>query len=194
MENYNLILSAEEQFAREVTLGAIVARPPSAFFYLIPGMFIIDYLRRGSAIRKYAKHFMFPRKLAIDAARAIIQGEDEASVRSHLEKDTGAWLSALNLYSEELLKAHLALLDVLNEHYAALLKAEGDSYYLLVGAAYRNSENLQSCLENITTAENEVDRQVIEQLGGNEKIKDKILIEQHQLAKRRDKLLDAVFY
>jgi hypothetical protein len=193
MENYNLILSAEEQFAREVTLGAIVARPPSAFFYLIPGMFIIDYLRRGSAIRKYAKHFMFPRKLAIDAARAIIQGEDEASVRSHLEKDTGAWLSALNLYSEELLKAHLALLDVLNEHYAALLKAEGDSYYLLVGAAYRNRENLQSCLENITTAENEVDRQVIEQLGGNQKIKDKILIEQQQIAKRRDKLLEAVF-
>ena len=74
MEKYNLILSAEEQFAREVTLGAIVAKPPSAFFYLIPGMFIIDYLRRGSAIRKYSKHFMFPRKLAVDAALSIIQG------------------------------------------------------------------------------------------------------------------------
>jgi hypothetical protein len=193
MEKYNLILSAEEQFAREVTLGAIVARPPSAWFYFIPGMFIIDYLRRGSAIRKYAKHFMFPRKLAVDAARAIILGEDEASVRSNVEKDTGAWLSALSLYSEELLKTHLAFLDVLIEHYSALLNAEGDSYYLLVGAAYQNRENLQSCLENITTAENEVDRQVIEHVGGNHKIQDKILIEQQQIAKRRDKLLDAVF-
>jgi len=99
----------------------------------------------------------------------------------------------LSLYSEELLKAHLGLLDVLIEHYSALLNAEGDSYYLLVGAVYQNRENLQSCLENITTAENEVDRQVIEQLGGNEKIKDKILIEQQQIAKRRDKLLEAVF-
>jgi hypothetical protein len=194
MEKYNLILNAEEQFAREVTLGAIVARPPSAWFYFIPGMFIIDYLRRGSAIRKYAKHFMFPRKLAVDAARALIQGEDEASVRSSVEKDTGAWLSGLSPYSEELLKAHLGLLDVLIEHYSALLNAEGDSYYLLVGAAYQNRENLQSCLENITTAENEVDRQVIEHVGGNEKIQDKILIEQQQIAKRRDKLLDAVFY
>ena len=193
MEKYNLILSAEEQFAREVTLGAIVARPPSAWFALIPGMFIIDYLRRGSAIRKYARNFMFPRKLAVDAARAILQGEDEASVKSHIEKDTGAWLSGLSLYSEELLKAHLALLDVLIEHYSALLNAEGDSYYLLVGAAYQNRGNLQSCLENITTAENEVDRQVIEHVGGNEKIKDKILIEQQQIAKRRDKLLEAVF-
>ena len=73
MEKYDLILSAEEQFAREVTLGAIVARPPSAWFYLIPGMFIIDYLRRGSAIRKYTRHFLFPRKLAVYAARAVIQ-------------------------------------------------------------------------------------------------------------------------
>jgi hypothetical protein len=193
MEKYNLILSAEEQFAREVTLGAIVARPPSAWFYLIPGMFIIDYLRRGSAIRKYTQHFMFPRNLAVDAARAIIQGEDEASVRSRVEKDTGVWLSALSLYSEELLKAHLDLLDVLIEHYSALLKAEGDSYYLLVGAAYPNRENYQSFLEEITAAENAVDRQVIEQLGGNEKIKDKILIEQQQIAKRRDKILEEVF-
>jgi len=193
MEKYDLILSAEEQFAREVTLGAIVARPPSAWFYLIPGMFIIDYLRRGSAIRKYAKHFMFPRKLAVDAARAIRQGDDEASVRSHIEKDTGAWLSALSLYSEELLKAHLAFMDILIEHYSALLNVEGDSYYLLVEAAYQKRENYQSFLEGITAAENEVDHQLIEQLGGNQKIKDKILIEQQQIAKRRDKLLEAVF-
>jgi hypothetical protein len=193
MEKYDLILNAEAQFAREVTLGAIVARPPSAWSYLIPGMFIIDFLRRGSAIRKYTQHFMFPRKLAVDAARAVSQGEDEASVRSHVEKDTGAWLSGLNLYSEELLKAHLAFIDVLIEHYSALLKAEGDSYYLLVGAAYQKRENFQSFLEKITAAENEVDRQVIERLGDTESIKDKILIEQQQIAKRRDKILEEVF-
>ena len=175
MEKYDLILSAEEQFAREVTLGAIVARPPSAWFYLIPGMFIIDYLRRGSAIRKYTRHFLFPRKLAVDAARAVIRDEDEASVRSHVEKDAGAWLSALKLHSEALLKAHMVFVEVLIEHYCALLKAEGDSYYLLVGAAYQDRENYQFFLEKITAAENEVDRQVIEQLGGNERIKDKIL-------------------
>ena len=193
MENYNLILSAEEQFAREVTLGAIVARPPSAFFYLIPGMFIIDFLRRGSAIRKYAKHFMFPRKLAIDAARSIIQGEDEVSVKSRVEQDTGTWLSALNLYSKELLRAHLALVDVLREHYSALLNAEADSYYLLVDDAYQNGDNFQSTLQKITEAENKVDRQIIELHGDNDRIKDKIVIEQQQIAKRRAKLIEAVF-
>jgi hypothetical protein len=193
MGKYNLILSAEEQFAREVTLGAIVSRPPSAWLYLIPGMFIIDYLRRGSAIRKYTQYFMFPRKLAVDAARAIGQGEDEASVRSGIEMDTGAWLSALNLHSEQLLKTHLVFMDVLIEHYAALLNAGGDTYYHLVGAAYQNRGNYQSFLEKITAAENEVDRQVIERLGDNERIKDKILIEQQQIAKRRNKILEEVF-
>jgi len=193
MGKYNLILSAEEQFAREVTLGAILARPPSGWLYLIPGMFIIDYLRRGSAIRKYTHHFMFPRKLAVDAARAISQGEDETFVRSQVEKDTGVWLSALNLFSEELLKAHLAFIDILIEHYSALLNAGGDSYHLLVGTAYQNRENYQSFLEEITAAENEVDRRVIERLGDNERIKDKILIEQQQIAKRRDKILEEVF-
>ena len=84
-------------------------------------------------------------------------------------------------------------MDVLVEHYSALLNAEGDSYYLLVGAAYQDRENFQSFIEKITAAEHEVDRQVIEQLAGNEKIKEKILIEQQQIAKRRDKLLEAVF-
>ena len=59
MEKYNMILAAEEQFAREVTLGVIVTRPLTVWHYIIPGMFIIDFLRRGSAIRRYNKHFIY---------------------------------------------------------------------------------------------------------------------------------------
>jgi hypothetical protein len=53
MEKYDIIVEAERQFAREVTLGVIVARPLTAWYYFIPGFFIIDYLRRASAIRQY---------------------------------------------------------------------------------------------------------------------------------------------
>jgi hypothetical protein len=63
----------------------------------------------------------------------------------------------------------------------------------LVGAAYQNRENYQSFLEEISAAENEVDRQLIERLGDNERIKDKILIEQQQIANRRNNLLETVF-
>ncbi len=68
MDKYDLIMDAEHQFAREVTLGVIVTRRLTAWHYLIPGFFIIDFFFFFSAIRQYTKHFMFPRKLAIDVA------------------------------------------------------------------------------------------------------------------------------
>ena len=77
--NYELIIAAERQFAREVTLGVIVQQPLSVWHYLLPGMFIIDFLRRTSAISRYTKHFMFPRQLAIDAAQHLLQGYEGAA-------------------------------------------------------------------------------------------------------------------
>ena len=193
MGKYNIIVNAEEQFAREVTLGVIVTRPLTAWHYIIPGMFIIDFLRRGSAIRQYTKHFMFPRKLALDAAMGKMQGEDEASVISSMEDEIGIWLESLNLYSSDLAPAHVKLVKILVEHYLKLLNAEGDSFYLLIENAYQNSDKFRQFIELITPVENEVDRQVINQLGGNEGVQDKILAEQQQIAKRRQKIMEEVF-
>ena len=75
MDKYDIIENAERQFAREVTLGVIVTHPLTAWHYIIPGFFIIDFLRRGSAIRQYTKHFMFSRKLAMDTAVKKMQAE-----------------------------------------------------------------------------------------------------------------------
>jgi hypothetical protein len=55
MDKYDIIINAEQQFAREVALGVIYLRSPSVWHYVIPGMFIIDFLRRGSIIRKYTE-------------------------------------------------------------------------------------------------------------------------------------------
>lgn len=193
MEKYNIIVGAEQQLAREVTLGIIVTRPVTVWHYLIPGFFIIDFLRRGRAIRQYTKHFMFPRKLAMDAAAAEMQGENNASMRSDLEDNTGIWLGSLKIYSPDLVKAHLELIEILAAHYLKLLNAEGDTFSLLIEHAYQNSDNFEQFIKTVTTAENEVNRQVIQQLGGNEKVKEKIEAEQQQIAKRRHKILEEVF-
>ena len=37
MEKYDIIVDAEQQFAREVTLGVIVTRPLTVWHYIIPG-------------------------------------------------------------------------------------------------------------------------------------------------------------
>jgi hypothetical protein len=193
MENRDIIVNAEQQFAREVTLGVIVTRPLTAWHYMIPGFFIIDFLRRGSAIRQYTQHFMFPRKLAMDAALAEMQGQEEEPIRSDFEAQTSAWLKSLKLYSPDLVKAHLKLIEILAEHYRSLLNAEGDSFNLLIEHAYQNSDNFKQFIMTITAVENEVDRQVIDQLGGDENVKQKIFAEQQQIAKRRRKILEQVF-
>jgi hypothetical protein len=193
MDKYDIIVNAEQQFAREVTLGVIVTRPLTAWHTIIPGFFIIDFLRRGSAIRQYTKHFMFPRKLAMDAAVAEMQGENKESINSDLEDPIRIWLESLNLYSPDLAKAHVELTGMLAAHYLKLLNSDGDTFNLLIEHAYQKRDNFKQFIETITSAENEVDRQIIEQLGGEEKIKEKILAEQQQIAKRRRKILEEVF-
>ena len=193
MDKYNIIVSAEEQFAREVTLGVIVTRPLTVWHYIIPGMFVIDFLRRGSAIRQYTKHFMFPRMRALDAAMGEMQGEDKESLNSRMREDIRLWLESLNLYSSDLFQAHVELVELLAEHYLKLLTAEGDTFYLLIENAYQDSDKFKQFIESVTPVENEVDRQVIEKLGGNEKVKEKILAEQQQIAKRRRKIMDEIF-
>lgn len=193
MDKYDIIENAEQQFAREVTLGVIVTRPLTTWHTIIPGFFIIEFLRRGSAIRQYTKHFMFPRKLAMDAAVVEMQGENQESVSSDIEDNVRIWLESLKLFSTDLAQAHVILIEMLAAHYLKLLNAEGDTFYLLLENAYQHRDNFNQFIETITSAENEVDRQVIGQLGGEEKVKGKILAEQQQIAKRRRKILEEVF-
>ena len=142
MENYKMILAAEEKMAREVTLGVIVTRPLTVWHYIIPGMFIIDFLRRGSALRKYTETFMFPRRQAIDAAQAIVQGEEKATLFSRIENETRAWLNSLELYTPGLLQAQLAEIELLVDHYVKLLKEDGYSLYALIKKAYQSRNEL----------------------------------------------------
>jgi hypothetical protein len=193
MEKYKMILMTEEQLAREVTLAVIVTRPLTVWHYIIPGMFIIDFLRRGSALRKYTEHFMFPRKLAIDAAQAHAQGEDEAAVFSHIKNETSAWLNGLDLNTPGLLQAQLTVIKLLIAHYAKLLKAEGVSIYALIKKAYESRESFQGHVDELTGAEAEVDRELIAKLGETDKLKAKISAEQKQLEERRGKILEEVF-
>jgi len=193
MEKYNIIENAEQQFAREVTLGVIVTSPLTAWQYIIPGYFIIDFLRRSRAIRQFTKYFMFPRKLAMDMAVAAMQERNKAFISSDFKDNIRIWLESLKLYSPDLEKAHVGLIEILAAHYLKLLNAEGDTFYVLIEHAYQHRDQFKQFIETITSAENEVDCRVIEQLGSQEKVKEKILAEQQQIAKRRQKILEDVF-
>lgn len=188
-----MILMADEKLAREVTLGVIVTRPLTVWHYIIPGMFIIDFLRRGSALKKYTELFMFPRKRAVDAAQALAQGQSEADVFEHVENETRSWLNSLGLFTPGLLQAQVAAINLLSEHYGKLLKEEGYSVYALIKAAYQTRENLRNFFDELTAAEAEVDRELLVKTGESDKLKAKILAEQNQLEERRGKIIEEVF-
>ena len=193
MEKPKMILMAEEKLAREVTLGVIVTRPLTVWHYMIPGMFIIDFLRRGSALKKYTDHFMFPRKRAIDAAQALAQGQTAADVFEHVENDTRTWLSSLDLYTPGLLQAQVTAIQLLVDHYGRLLREEGYSVYALIKAAYHTRENLQGFYDQLTAAEAEIDRELLAKMGESDKLKEKIAAEQNQLEERRAKIIEEIF-
>ncbi len=193
MEKYDIIEAAEQQFAREVTLGIIVTRPLTAWHYIIPGFFIIDYLRRGSAIRQFTKHYMYPRKLAMDSAEAQMRSGNLKTMEPELKDNLRRWLESQRLYYPDLVQAYVALIDMLRAHYLKLLEAEGDTYFLLIEHAYQHRDNFKDFIESISIAENEVDRLVIQQLGADGIVQEKIFAQQQQIAKRRQKMLEEVF-
>jgi hypothetical protein len=190
---YDKILSAEESFAREVALGVHITKSLTVWHYLIPGMFIIDFLKRGSGIKRYSHHFMFPRKLALDAAQAITQGEEKSQRLLEAEGEIKTWLNSLNLYSEGLLRSQMTTVDLLVDHYERLLKANGDSYYYLIENAYTSRANYEAFLSRLTSAENEVDRTIIETLGETETLRLRLEAEKVQVEKQRKKHTDRVF-
>src|SRR5512139_2576223 len=123
-----LVVSGEESFARAVALGVIVMRPPTVWHFLLPGMFLFDFLRRSSETKRYSDLFLFPRKLAIDGACNLLQGKDRKEVFSQMEEGIKGWLISLGCNSERLLRAHMDELTLLVGHYIKLLQTEEESY------------------------------------------------------------------
>jgi hypothetical protein len=190
---YELILAAEEAFARQVALGVIVTMPQSAFHYLIPFMFIFDFLRRSATVRHYTKQFLVPRRLALEAAQDILRGEDRTKRLSTIEPQIKAWLNGLKLYSSAVQQKQMDVIQLLVEHYIILLQASGDSYDGLVRNGYDNRQNYESHLKHLADEEEGLDRAILEELGQNEKLGQKLRAEREQVRRLSEKRLDQIF-
>jgi hypothetical protein len=193
VEKYEMILDAEEAFARQVALGVIVTTPQSVWSYLIPFMFIFDFLRRGTTIRRFTQHFMFPRKLTIHAAQDILTGEERAKRLSAIGPEIEGWLNPLSLYSTAIYEKQMEVIDLLAEHYLKLLEADGDTYIALIKNSYGNRQKYEAYLSQMATAEEELDRAIIEKLGQNEKLREKLSAERQQVKRLSEKRADLVF-
>ena len=193
MDKSEVILLFERQFAREVTLAVITQQPLSGWYYLIPGMFIFDAWRRSRAIRLYTEQFMFPRKLAIEAAQMRLKGENGADFESAINTQIELHLRPQETYSEDLVRAPKRAVTILADHYHALLSAEDGAYFDLIESAYGTGERFAEHLQQLGIAENDISRAVLDKMGENKKLKEKLELEARQVELRRNKILEEVF-
>ena len=129
----------------------------------------------------------------MDAARDIIEGEDQKERLLWVEEEIKVWLESLDLYSQSLQAAHMKVVTLLMDHYTKLLQTEGDTYNDLVKHAYMSQSDYQAHLSQLKALEQEVDRAIIEKLGETEKLREKLLAEEQQLEKMRQKTIDDIF-
>jgi hypothetical protein len=189
-----LVLDAEESFARAVALGVIVKRPPSAWHFLLPGMFLFDFLRRSSETKRYSELFIFPRKLALNGALDLLQGEERKRVLSQIEEQIKQWLISLKIYSDRLLRAHMGEITLLVDHYIRLLRTEEGSYHGLIQQAYSTREHYERFLTELSASEREVDQAVAEFHGGSAEIWQRLQAEQVQVEELRKKEIKYIFF
>jgi len=190
---YDIILSAEETFAREAALGLIVRRPVTTWHYLIPGMFIFDHLKRNGEIRRYTESFLALRKIALSAARAMIEGAPEEQWRSRRREEIRLWLESLKLHSANLQDALLKEADVLTDHYKNLLTAEGELYADLILHVYQDRDRYASFLRKLTGVEEEVNEALKEKLGNTEALMKRLSMESRVLEHMRERSADTIF-
>lgn len=194
MKKYNRILNAEESFARGVALSVVVHRPLTVWHYMIPFMFIYDFLRRTGVINRYTKVFMFPRKLAIEAAREMGAGGKKETVLSRVGKDIQNWLRSLQLYSAELHRNQMKIVELLIGHYSKLLAADGDSFNDLVRGAYASRGLYEDYLFQLAAAEREVDQALIGRTAGDPEIRAKVRAEEEQVQRIRNNRVTEIFW
>jgi len=190
---YNIILSQEVWFARAVALRMIMGRPLSVWHYMIPFVFVFDFLRRKKETETFSKNFLFTKKLALDAAYDINQGEDRQNRLAMIEDQIRDRLTAQKLYSWGIYQGQMAEVNLLIDHYLKLLKAEGERYQSLVKDAYKTRDNYQAFLHQLTSAEKEIDRAVIKTLGETEEIWESMLAKQTVVDEMRTRGVDKVF-
>jgi len=192
-DTYQIILKAEESFARTVALGVVVKKPLTAWHFIIPGMFIFDFLRRNSETRRYSELFLFPRKSALHGTLDVLKGDDRKQVFSRVEEDIRQWLMSLKLYSERLLRGHMEQITLLIDHYIKLFQAEGNSYPKLVRNVYKTQDQFMGYLQRLVAAEQEVDEAVAEIHGGTPEIWERLRAEQVQVEALRKKEVQHIF-
>ena len=147
-----IILEQEETFA--MALAAQVINKPllSLWMILIPIFFVFYFnnlKKYRDGCRKFAENYNIDKKRALNEAVEVVNTGRAPDIHALAE------LSNMNSKAREK-QAHV--LAVLVEHYAILLKSDGDDFASLIRAAYGSLTNYLLFLNRLNQAEKEVNK------------------------------------
>ena len=153
------IFSKEQSLARTVAHTVIKSRPISVWEFMIPLLLIFSFAKSKETREVFIQNFLFTKRLALKAARDIIEkGQQKKKILSGIEDETKRLLTSIKegIYSEEVRRKQMAEITLLVDHYCLLIDAEGNDYASWVINAYQRPENYLAFLEKLKRAEKEV--------------------------------------
>ncbi|UCF93542.1 MAG: NF038143 family protein [Desulfobacterales bacterium] len=155
-KKYELILAREQTLANSVAVQAIKPKPFSVWEVLVPVIFVLGYMRAKESRTLFAQNLLFTKKLALEAAFAVLKKEQSReAVMTGVRSQTASLLSTVpgGVYSDEIRQEQLKEIDLLIDHYCRLMRAEGRDYAALVINAYQTQEDYRAFHEKLKSAE-----------------------------------------
>jgi len=165
---YDIILSRERRLAKGIARSVVEMPEVSVWAYMIPLVFILNFLKYRRTREIFTLNFLFTKKLALEAARDIMkEGQPRRDVLAQIEDKTSDILAAdkRGVYAEKIRRKQMNEINLLVDHYLKLLEAEGKSYESLVKNAYQTRDNYEAFLRELTLAEKAVNRAAIQTMG-----------------------------
>ena len=168
---YDIIRSQERRLAKAVARRVVKLPDVTVWAFMIPLIFLFNFLRYKRANETFVLNFLFTKKLALDAARDIIkEGQSRQGVLAGIDDKTRNILTSdkMGIYSEKIRRQQMNEINLLLDHYLKLLEAEGKSYKSLVKNAYQTQDDYRTFLQQLTAAEKAVNRAAIQTVGKTE--------------------------
>ena len=146
-EKSEIIGASEEKFAYALA-SAVLDKPKiSIWMILIPIIIVFHMFRYQKYVdgrNKFAEHYLLSRKRALEANVRALESGRPCDIRA---------LVAQASISEDAKSEYAAWIRVLCDHYADLLRCEGDSIEALTKSAYKNRTNFLLFLNQLNDSE-----------------------------------------
>lgn len=187
------VLSAEEYFGSRAALAAIVRGNVNPWLQMIPGMFIYEAYKRSRERRIYAQHYIFPRKIAMDAIRAINKGVEKSEALDEAGLKMRDWLGSRNILSDAIESAYMDMVELIMSHYGRLLEADGESHEEMLVSAYQTQAGYEDYLNKLNGAERRIDRAIVAKYNDDDTLRKELLARQSAKEELREKDAKAIF-